>query len=88
MDGGIGQIVGEIIGAQTHTFVEQYAAQVLDFSSQYGSDTSFSYTAAMCLGNPKKFPAYGDFTQTFVFKEYGPWWDVCPSGKMFPKSNI
>jgi hypothetical protein len=26
---------------------------------QYGSDTSFSYTAANCLGIPTKFPAYG-----------------------------
>ena len=30
--------------------LEQYASQVLDFSTQYGSDRSFSYTAANCLG--------------------------------------
>jgi F-box/leucine-rich repeat protein 4 len=53
--------------------VEQYASQVLDFSSQYGSDRSFSYTAANCLGVPSKFPQYGDFPQTFVMRTYGPW---------------
>ena len=78
---------GEIVGAHTHILVEQYANQVLDFSSQYGSDTTFSYTAANCLGKPAKFPAYGDFPPTFVMKEYGPWWEICPSGKMFPKSK-
>lgn len=73
--------------AKTHIIVEQYANQVLDFSSQYGSDTTFSYTAANCLGRPVKFPAYGDFPPTFVMKEYGPWWDICPSGRMFSKSK-
>jgi len=58
---------------ETHTIVEQYANQVLDFSSQYGSDTSFSYTAANCLGKASKFPKYGDFSSTFVMRDYGPW---------------
>ena len=78
----------QVTGAKTHILVEQYADQVLDFSSQYGSDTTFSYTAANCLGRPVKFPAYGDFPPTFVMKEYGPWWEQCPSGRMFPKVNF
>ena len=53
--------------------LEQYASQVLDFSNQYGSDRSFSYTAANCLGVPSKFPNYGDFPQTFVLRFYGKW---------------
>ena len=77
----------EIIGAQTHVLVEQYANQVLDFSTQYGSDTSFSYTAANCLGKPVKFPAYGDFPPTFVMKDYGPWWQNCPSGNISSSSK-
>ena len=77
-----------VTGAKTHILVEQYADQVLDFSSQYGSDMTFSYTAANCLGRPVKFPAYGDFPPTFVMKEYGPWWEQCPSGRMFPKVNF
>ena len=42
--------------------IEQYAERVLDFSSQYGSDDSYSYTAFNCLGTPTKFPAYGTFS--------------------------
>lgn len=47
-------------------FVEQYVHEVLDFSSQYGSDTSISYTAYNLTGKPSKFPDYGDFPQAFV----------------------
>lgn len=47
-------------------FVEQYVSEVLDFSSQYGSDTSISYTAYNLTGKPSKFPDYGDFPQAFV----------------------
>ena len=40
--------------------VEQYAHRVLDYSSQYGSPESYSYTARNALGVPKRFPAYGE----------------------------
>lgn len=46
--------------------IEQYAADVRSFSSQYGSEISISYTAYNICGKPSKFPAYGDFPQTFV----------------------
>jgi len=59
--------------ANSGMLLEQYASQVLDFSTQYGSDRSFSYTAANCLGVPSKFPSYGDFPQTFVMRSFGPW---------------
>ena len=59
--------------AEPSLLLEQYASQVLDFSTQYGSDRSFSYTAANCLGVPSKFPNYGDFPQTFVLRYYGQW---------------
>ena len=45
----------------------QYAADVSDFSSQYGSETSISYTACNLAGNVNIYPAYGDFTQACVF---------------------
>ena len=48
--------------------IEQYAERVLDFSSQYGSDDSYSYTAFNCLGTPSKFPAYGK--ELFIQKEF------------------
>ena len=58
--------------------VEQFVSEVLDFSSQYGSDASISYTAHNIVGRPTKFPSYGDFSQTFVMRDYGPWWRQCP----------
>ncbi len=61
----------------------QYASEVLDFSTQYGSDNSISYTAHNLVGMPSKFPAYGDFSQTFVMRDYGPWWTDCPSGRVW-----
>lgn len=48
------------------TFIEQYVQDVVDFSSQYGSDISISYTAYNITGKPSKFPDYGDFPQAFV----------------------
>lgn len=47
-------------------FVEQFVKDVLDFSSQYGSNSNISYTAYNIAGNPSKFPDYGDFPQAFV----------------------
>lgn len=55
------------------TFIEQFVQDVVDFSSQYGSDISISYTAYNITGKPSKFPDYGDFPQAFVmvsFKTY------------------
>jgi len=43
------------------------ALEVTDFSSQYGSETSISYTANNLAGRGNIFPSYGDFTQACVF---------------------
>lgn len=51
-------------------YIQQYVCQVLDFSSQYGSDISISYTACNIVGKPSKFPNYGDFPQTFLLVSY------------------
>lgn len=51
-------------------YVDQYVSDVVDFSSQYGSDISISYSAHNILGKPSKFPAYGDFPQTFVMVSF------------------
>uniref|UniRef100_A0A8D8V7U4 F-box/LRR-repeat protein 4 n=1 Tax=Cacopsylla melanoneura TaxID=428564 RepID=A0A8D8V7U4_9HEMI len=61
------------------TIYKQYVQDVLDFSSQYGSDISISYTAYNILGKPSKYPDYGDFPQTFVVRTYGKWWNEAPS---------
>ncbi|EAT33396.1 AAEL014330-PA, partial [Aedes aegypti] len=61
--------------------INQYAQDVVDFSSQYGSDTSISYTAFNVTGKPSKYPDYGDFPETFAFRTYGPWWKLAPSAQ-------
>ncbi|KAF7665976.1 hypothetical protein LDENG_00125670 [Lucifuga dentata] len=59
--------------------VEQYAEEVLDFSSHYGSENSMSYTMWNLAGVPNVYPSSGDFTQTAVFRAYGMWWEQCAS---------
>ncbi|XP_055371281.1 F-box/LRR-repeat protein 4 [Condylostylus longicornis] len=59
--------------------IEQFAQDVIDFSSQYGSDYSISYTAFNITSRPSKFPDYGDFPETFAMRTYGLWWDIAPS---------
>uniref|UniRef100_A0AAV2MBA3 F-box domain-containing protein n=1 Tax=Knipowitschia caucasica TaxID=637954 RepID=A0AAV2MBA3_KNICA len=59
--------------------VEQYAKEVLDFSSHYGSENSMSYTMWNLAGVPNVYPSSGDFTQTAVFRTYGTWWKQCAS---------
>lgn len=46
--------------------IEQFVRRVVDFSSQYGSDASISFTAQNITGRPTKFPSYGDFPETFA----------------------
>ncbi|KFV65496.1 F-box/LRR-repeat protein 4 [Dryobates pubescens] len=60
----------------------QYAKEVLDFSSHYGSENSMSYTMWNLAGIPNVYPSSGDFTQTAVFRTYGTWWDRCPSARL------
>ncbi|XP_022376014.1 F-box/LRR-repeat protein 4 isoform X2 [Enhydra lutris kenyoni] len=62
--------------------VVQYAKEVVDFSSHYGSENSMSYTMWNLAGEPNVFPSSGDFTQTAVFRTYGTWWDQCPSASL------
>nr|XP_004660649.1 F-box/LRR-repeat protein 4 isoform X1 [Jaculus jaculus]XP_045011136.1 F-box/LRR-repeat protein 4 isoform X1 [Jaculus jaculus]XP_045011137.1 F-box/LRR-repeat protein 4 isoform X1 [Jaculus jaculus] len=64
------------------TELVQYAKEVVDFSSHYGSENSMSYTMWNLAGVPNVFPSSGDFTQTAVFRTYGTWWDQCPSASL------
>ncbi|XP_025894107.1 F-box/LRR-repeat protein 4 isoform X3 [Nothoprocta perdicaria] len=61
--------------------IVQYAKEVLDFSSHYGSENSMSYTMWNLAGIPNVYPSSGDFTQTAVFRTYGTWWEHCPSAR-------
>lgn len=46
--------------------IEQYVSDVIDFSSQYGSDSSISFSAQNIVDRPTKYPVYGDFPETFA----------------------
>lgn len=59
-------IIGDINADSKIVVIEQYAQKVLDYSSQYGSGFSISYTAFNITGRPSKFPDYGDFPETFA----------------------
>ncbi|XP_065339884.1 F-box/LRR-repeat protein 4 [Cloeon dipterum] len=62
-------------------FIEQNAQDVVDFSSQYGSVDSISYTAHNLTGPSRVFPAYGDHAEAYSMRTYGKWWDQAPSGR-------
>jgi F-box/leucine-rich repeat protein 4 len=55
---------------QKPVLVSRFSKEVTDFSSQYGSETSISYTASNLAGRSNIFPAYGDFTQACVFVSF------------------
>lgn len=55
---------------QQDIIINQYVKNVLDFSSQYGSNFSISYTAYNITGRPSKYPDYGDFPETFAMVIY------------------
>lgn len=50
--------------------ISRFSKEVTDFSSQYGSETSISYTVSNLAGRSNIFPAYGDFTQAAVFVRF------------------
>lgn len=61
--------IDELCDNQNQTkevLIKQFAQRVLEFSSQYGSDSSISYTACNITGRPSKYPSYGDFPETFA----------------------
>lgn len=57
---------------EQQTEISQWASQVIDYSSSYGSENSISYSALNICNRPSKWPAYGDFAETFHMLSYGP----------------
>lgn len=57
---------GDIEEDKEPQIIEQFVQNVEDFSSQYGSEISVSYTAFNLRGPPSNFPDYGDYPQAFV----------------------
>ncbi|CAF1598382.1 unnamed protein product, partial [Didymodactylos carnosus] len=52
----------------------QIPCSVRDFSSQYGSDRSYSYVVQNICSGVDIYPQYGDSQRALVFRTYGPWW--------------
>lgn len=59
--------------------IEQAPIAIREFSSQYGSNRSDSYVISNICSKVEIYPAYGDSTQSSVFRTYGPWWIILPS---------
>ncbi|XP_064402047.1 F-box/LRR-repeat protein 4-like [Halichondria panicea] len=65
---------------KTHPEIKkQFSEVVINFSSQYGSSNTQSYTAANLAGEPRIYDKYGDFQEALVLRTYGTWWKKCPS---------
>lgn len=48
------------------TNIEQFAVKVVNFSSQYGTAGTSSYTASNLAASLNVYPKYGDYTEAFV----------------------
>lgn len=70
VDSSLAYLDSPILSNTGIVFIEQFVQDVVDFSSQYGSDISISYTAYNISGKPSKYPDYGDFPQAFVMVSY------------------
>ena len=47
-------------------FSHQFGADIREYSSQYGSVEGVSYTAKNLVGTVTRYPAYGDYPETYV----------------------
>jgi F-box/leucine-rich repeat protein 4 len=52
---------------------EQFASEVVDFSSQYSGEIGLSYSAKNLAGASEIYPKYGDFTQACVLVSPSLW---------------
>ncbi|CAF3635009.1 unnamed protein product [Adineta steineri] len=68
------------------SITEQIPSNVLDFSSQYGSNRGRNYNMENICTPPEIYPQYGDSTHALVFRTYGPWWLNMPSYKQTRKN--
>ena len=53
--------------SQPRTILNQFAKEVLHFSSQYGLDGNVSYVVPNLAGPATIYPRYGDMTAACVF---------------------
>ena len=67
--------------------INLFVLDIIDFSSQYGKESSKSYTIANLRSGPNHYPRYGDFLESCVLRTYGPWWLDLPSNINVPTST-
>lgn len=63
------------------TIISLRASEVVDFSSQYGSNDSISYVAENIIGPPTVYPNIGDNAYSYQLRTYGEWWLMLPSSR-------
>ncbi|KAF8566347.1 F-box/LRR-repeat protein [Paragonimus westermani] len=59
--------------------IHQYVFEVIDFSSQYGSENDTSYTVGNLVGPCQVYPSYCDSSATCSFRHFGQWPQLCSS---------
>jgi hypothetical protein len=52
-------------------YVDQFASEINEFSSQYGRENAHSYTATNLTESYSRYPLYGDFTDCYVMVMIG-----------------
>ena len=72
MDSGSATDQGETI---------QFVKEVLNYSSEYGNSTNRSYVISNIIGEPQRYPNYGDFVTSMVLRTYGQWWKRAPMAR-------
>ncbi|XP_050296045.1 F-box/LRR-repeat protein 4 isoform X2 [Anthonomus grandis grandis] len=55
-------------------YLEQYVQTVVNYSSRYNNQCSYSYAPINLVGKYVKYPCYGDFPETYFLRSYGKWW--------------
>ncbi|KAI6661565.1 F-box/LRR-repeat protein 4-like [Oopsacas minuta] len=53
-----------------------FVKEVLNYSSEYGRFQA--YTVSNIVGEPRRYPKYGDFVSSMVLRTYGKWWKTAP----------
>ncbi|KAK5640888.1 hypothetical protein RI129_009435 [Pyrocoelia pectoralis] len=56
-------------------FLEQFVESVISYSSRYNSILSILYAPENLIGNPSKYPNYGDYPNSYTLRSYGKWWN-------------
>ena len=63
---GGGPAINKQISHSGRMEVKQFASGVVNFSSQYGTAGTSSYTASNLAGPLRVYDKYGDYTEAFV----------------------